>query len=107
MNIFLMQCYQCFITSVVELTVSWSSVLLLLILLLPPPLLLLIVIYLETWHLSLQIHWYVPIAFKAIDVCPSSCTRMLKELLCEHNWVLVYEMSSCGMHMQKWRAGSV
>jgi len=32
---------------------------------------------------------------------------MLKELLCEHNWVLVYEMSSCGMHMQKGRAGSV
>jgi len=32
---------------------------------------------------------------------------MLKELLCEHSWVLVYGMSSCGMHMQKWRAGDV
>jgi hypothetical protein len=30
---------------------------------------------------------------------------MLKELLCEHSWGLVYGMSSCGMHMQKWRAG--
>jgi hypothetical protein len=27
---------------------------------------------------------------------------MLKELLCEHNWVSVYEMASFGMHMQKW-----
>jgi hypothetical protein len=32
---------------------------------------------------------------------------MLKELLCEHSWVLVYGMSGCGMHMQKWRAGGV
>lgn len=59
MNMFLMQWYQCFITSVVEFTVSCSSVLVLLLLLLPPPLLLLSVIYLETWHLILQIRWCV------------------------------------------------
>jgi hypothetical protein len=44
---------------------------------------------------------FVPLAFKATDVCPSSWNQMLKELLCGHNWVVVYEMSRFDMHMQK------